>query len=133
MLHAEEDAIDIDCLLAAPVLMAHLEDRGADADTGIVDENVEPAELVLNGCDDFLPARLARHVMAVSACCAAGLGDDLDRFLEARLVHVGHDDLGPLGGQRDCRPPADTARRARDQRHLAAYPSHVFLPEASYG
>ena len=41
---AEEDAIEVDGNLASPVGKRHVDDRTGEADPGVVDENVEPAE-----------------------------------------------------------------------------------------
>ncbi|MEH2515375.1 hypothetical protein V1279_000948 [Bradyrhizobium sp. AZCC 1610] len=44
MLHAEEDAIEIDGHLPLPVGERHLDHGTREADPGIVDEYIEPAE-----------------------------------------------------------------------------------------
>ena len=44
MLYAEEDAIEIDGHLPLPVGERHVDHGPGEADPGIVDENVQPAE-----------------------------------------------------------------------------------------
>ena len=83
MLHAEKDAIDIDRLLAAPVLIAHFEDRSADTDTGIVDQHMKPAETVLGMFHHRFPLGLVHHVMADERGSAALIGDGVGHCLRA--------------------------------------------------
>ena len=49
-LHAEEDAVDVDGHLAAPVFEREFVDKAGDGDAGIVDEDVEAAFGALRRC-----------------------------------------------------------------------------------
>jgi hypothetical protein len=65
MLHAEEDAVEIDGHLPLPVGKRHVDDGAREADPGIIDENIQPAEPRPDLRHDRLPVLLKRHVVVV--------------------------------------------------------------------
>ena len=65
MLYAKEDAVEIDGHLTLPVGERHVDHGTREANPGIVDENIEPAEPRPGLGHDRLPVLLARHVVMV--------------------------------------------------------------------
>ena len=60
VLEAERGAEDVDLEHRADVVRVDLGDQAGDLDAGVVDQDVEPAELVDGGGDGVLPARRRR-------------------------------------------------------------------------
>ena len=63
MLHAEEDAFEVDGLLTPPFLERHVEDAAPDADARVVHEHVQAAMAVDGVSDDLRPGCLVGHVV----------------------------------------------------------------------
>ena len=83
-----------------------------------------PAERVDAGLDHRFRDSIVRH--------GAGRGDDptavrLDlarEVVQQRLVRAVHDDVGPLGCERERERPTETSRRSRDDDPLAVEHAH---------
>src|SRR3546814_4694282 len=73
---AEEVAVGIDLLDFLPQLQRGRLDGAVGEDRGVVDENVDAAELFFGAGDDRLPVGFRRNVVAnEQRCVANGLGD----------------------------------------------------------
>jgi hypothetical protein len=101
VLDAEEDAAQADRLGAVPVVDVDLLD-GADgaADAGVVEQDVELAELAHGAGDQGLDVGLVGDVGALedrAGAAGGGLGGD---GLAALGVEVGQDDIGALAANR---------------------------------
>ena len=115
--HAEKDAARIDRHQPVPGRgVEQILDRAA-GETGVVDENVEPAELGNRRIDRRLPLRLTGHIEMAEHRRAIGLrnlGDDLVALL---VEHVGDGDLGPLARKDPRHAGAHAGGASGDQRN----------------
>ena len=110
-----------------PHLAGHLEDRAVARDAGIVDDDVDRAELGL----DLRHARLARVEIAdvpFVGLDAGALGEGLRALVVAGIIGGdGH----ARSLQREADRLADAARAARDDRYACHHPlSLSFAPNA---
>src|SRR5262249_29897615 len=92
-----------------------------DEDGGIVDEDIDAAELLLGPGDDFLPALLGGDVVLDEQRVVTDLGGDGVAVL---LVEIGEHDPGALLHQQGGVALADAAGAARHDCHLARSSSH---------
>ena len=107
MLHAEEDAIEIDGHLPLPVGERHVDHGTREANPGIVDENVEPAEACTDSSHDRLPVFLARHVVVVVRALASHGAQLTQQALAFLVLQIGGDDLRALARQQQGSASSD--------------------------
>ncbi len=144
VLHAQEDAAEVDVDDPVPLLLVVLRGRSRlpRLDARVVEGEVQPPES-LNGLGQGrLHVLGPRHVAPDGERPPALLLDQAGRLLVALLGHVGGHHAGPLAGERQRRRAADAARgpgHERDlsretpvpvRRHCLA-PFHVAHPELS--
>jgi hypothetical protein len=115
----EERRRQVDGQHLVPIVERHLIDRFVRGDAGVVHQHVEATVRRDGGCDERNDVRLALHVGRHRQRAAAGIPDlpgDPFQFVRAprREHHVCA--LAPEGGRY---PGADSAARARDDRHPA--------------
>jgi hypothetical protein len=119
-----EHAVDIDLHDPAPVLRRHVEDAAAPADSDIVVEAVEPAELLERSIDHGAGLLFVGNVRHEGSGRAPLLPDHRDGAFGSLLIEIDHENLGPGPGEQDrCRAaiPDAVIRRpaASDDRDLA--------------
>ncbi len=111
-----------------PVLFAHVEDHAVAQDAGVVDDDVELAEVVDRAIDDSFGSLEVGDALEVGDRLAAGGSDFLDHVLRrgARLpgavevtAEVIHDHLGAVLGQQQRLFAPDAAAGAGDYRNFA--------------
>ena len=121
-----ERALQVHLDHGIPLALVHVGEHAVAQDAGVVDEDVEPAEMRDRRVDHRLGALPAADVLAVGDRLAAGLldrGDDLagGRGVLARAVHPGADvvdhHLGAVRRQQQGMLAADAASRTRDDRN----------------
>ncbi len=123
-LQAEEHALGVDPVDTVPIRLAQLHDRGIAGDPGIVDDDVEPAEL----------GDGARH-HPIDAGDIAAIGLDRDRpprvgrrlgrrALRRGEVDVGRRDRRPGRGHRQRRRPPDPGPGAGHQHDFVLQHRH---------
>ena len=95
-------------------LHAHLVEDHVAQDAGIVDDAVEPAEMVGRGLDDPAGGDRLRHALEVGDRCAASLLDLLDHFFGGRRAGA-----GAIGGNAGIVDHDFGALRRAQQRDLA--------------
>src|SRR5437660_4996363 len=108
ILHAQEDAAEIDVEDPVPLLLVQFRGRCQFLlfDAGVVEGEVQPPEH-LNGLFQGRPHVLGpRHVAPDGERPAALLLDHANRLLVARLGHIGDHHAGPLAGERQRRRAA---------------------------
>src|SRR5215468_7197980 len=93
-LGAEKDAGQIDAAEPAPIAEAGLFDAHPEKDAGIVDENVEAAELARDRRHTRRPVLLPGHVEMAVGGFTAGALECADGFAAAFVEHVADRDLG---------------------------------------
>ena len=116
------DAVDVDRVLAGQRrgIGIGIVDRAADGDAGIVDENVEPAEIlgdVLHQLLDF--GRRGLVGLEGAGFDALGLQFRDDGFGLVGGGDVADGDIGAFIGERAGAGRADAARTAGDEGNLA--------------
>src|ERR1700736_1661618 len=120
-----ESALEMDAEDRVEVLLAHVEDHAVAQDSGVVDHDVELAEVVQRALDDALGGLEIADALEVGARFAAEAADFFDPFLRRRARLAGpvevaaeivDHDLGSLPGQQQRFFAADTASGARDDR-----------------
>jgi hypothetical protein len=91
-----------------PLLVAHLLDDIVPGVAGVVDDDVEPAELFRRDVHDALAEVLGRHVAVAGDRPATQPLDQRDRLLRRPLVEVVHHHRGAVARepQRDFSPNA---------------------------
>ena len=102
-----------------PVGVGEIEEIAALGGAGIVDENVEPAELALDLFDQFCRRVLAAQVDHRDGGAAALLADGGCDLVERLLVAAGQHHVAAFGRQRQRDAAADAAARSGHQRDLA--------------
>ena len=127
--------VDGDALL--PRLLRNLRERRTwGKPGGVVDEDVDTAEIVLHA-GDSLPRGLRIRNVALPADRGSALGDDHASGFGRRLrVDVARLNLRPLAGKGERDGPPDSAACAGDQRALAGQTClsrHDELPRISIG
>ncbi len=108
-----------------PLLRRHLDQRAVAQDAGVVDQGVEPAELLDRGVHDRLRGLDLGAVADREHRRAAGRDDLVDDGLAGRLVDLADDDAGALAGELDRLTAAEAASGAGDDRDLAVQESHA--------
>jgi hypothetical protein len=128
VLAAQEHAVEVDGVDAAPFLERDVLDRLAEADAGRVQQHMQRAELVDCFPDAGLPVFLARDVEFHEVPGGAQLGGN---GLAAIDGDVGDHDAGTLLGHQDRGVGAEPRGATGDQRDLALQPiRHFPLPPA---
>ena len=130
MLDAEKDAIEIDGNLSSPVGERHIDHWTGEADPGVVDENVEPAEPRFRFGYYRLPVVLKGHVVMKVFCVASIRAQFAQQALAVLVLQVGGDDPGALARQHNDRAAADPVGGAGHQRDLAFDPPLKLLRPA---
>ena len=111
-----------------PVLFAHVEDHAVAQDAGVVDDDVQLAEVIDCAIDDPLGRLEVGDALEVGDCLAARRADFLDHVLgrRARLpgavevsAEVVHDHLGAVLRQQQRLFAPDAAAGAGDYRNFA--------------
>ena len=104
------------------LLVGHLVDRAVPGVAGVVDDDVDLAELV----DGLLDELVGDAVLGQVAGEDGGLAGDLGRGLLGDVaVEVVDQDLGALLGEQLCGGAADAAGRAGDDGGLSIEDSHL--------
>jgi len=97
--HAQKDAARVDRHQPVPGRgIEQIIDRAA-GEPGVVDENIELAELGEGRVDCRLPFRLARHIEPTKDRRTIRLDDVGDDPPSLLLEHIGDDNLGALAGK----------------------------------
>jgi hypothetical protein len=111
-------ALEVDGDDRVPLLLGHVEEHAVAQNSGVVDEDVQPAVTVERAADDLLRRLEARDVVVARDRLAAR-GDDLVHDL------LGRSRVGSLARERAAEVVDDHARaRAREcKRMLAADPA----------
>jgi hypothetical protein len=94
--------------------MFHLE-PGTKWPRGIVDKYAQGAEGIFRECHEIEDLALIPHIGTEERRSAAIVPDELDSFLAAYLVEIGHDDGGTM--TRQMRGDRSTAARAAGAGH----------------
>ena len=127
VLDAERRAEDVDLEHPSEVVGLGVDDQAGDLDARVVDEDVEPAELLDRGRDRGLPARLVGDVEV------RGLTADALRGLRGQVVlEVADHHLRAGRGERLRHPGAEAVRAAGDERLPALEQpfSHLSPPQS---
>ncbi len=120
-----------------PVGLLRLGKGLVEQDAGIVDQDIGAAEILDGVVEHRLAAGQGRDVGAVGDGAAALGLDRVDHLLGHRLVGAGavarsaeivDHDRRALAREQFCVGLAESAARARDQRHLAVEQSHGVSP-----
>ena len=127
MLHAKHWTGQVDRDRAVPRLDRRIDDALARDRSGVVDENVELAELLQRRGDDLLPRRLVGCVLAQKESSAALAGQPPRQRLAGGNIDVGHDDRSFFAHEEFSFRRPLPARRTGDQRYLARQSCHIFL------
>ena len=90
-----------------PLLGGHLRQRAVAQDAGVVDQRVEPAELLDGGAHDALAVLDLGAVADVQHGRATARGDLVDDGLAGRLVDLADDHAGSLARQLERLTPAE--------------------------
>ena len=102
-----------------PIGVGEIEEIAALGGAGIVDENVEPAELALDLFDQFCRRVRAAQIDCRDGGAAALLADGGCDLVERLFVAAGQHHVAALGRQRQRDAAADAAARSGHQRDLA--------------
>ena len=102
-----------------PIGVGEIEEIAALGGAGIVDENVEPAELALDLLDQFCRRVLAAQIDDGDAGAAALLADGGRDLFERLFVAAGQHHVAAFGRQRQRDATTDAAARSGHQRDLA--------------
>ncbi len=119
MFGAQKYAIQIDRLLAAPIVQAHLGNRAGNRDARIVHQHMQLAIILADRGDDRGPDLFAGHILFHKARVAACVFDCAHTIFAAIALHIGDDQLCALPRQKDCTFAANPAGPARYQCHFA--------------
>ena len=134
MLYAEEDAVEIDGNLPLPVGERHVDHGTREADPGIVDENIEPAEPCTGLGHDRLPVLLARHVVVVVLTLAPKSAQFAQQDLAFLVLQIGCDDLCALARQHQGCASSDAVGGAGHQSDFSFdTPRHASVPFPACG
>ena len=121
VLAAEKHAVEVDRHQVAPLLQRRRLDVLEQHHTGIVDENVDAAEVARHRIGDRDPLVLAGDVEPMEARALPQLSD---RRCRCGFIAIGHDDRGAFIHEQPCRGKADARCAARDQRNLVLHATH---------
>ena len=125
LLAAMKNGIDIDRKAAFPIVEIAGLDIAAHADTGIVHQDIETADILarsvhggfpVNGIGNVVPDRMGGAVTQIRI-------DERGGFGSAITVDIGAQHPRALFGQPGCMGPAEPLRRACHQCQLACTPS----------
>ena len=112
VLDAERRAEQVDLELAPHRVRVEVDEQAGDLDAGVVDEDVQTAELAGRVGDGRRPARVVGHVEVDEAVALAERLGDLGAEV---VLHVRDDDVRAGGGQRLGHPLAESLCPTRDQ------------------
>src|SRR5439155_13774621 len=132
-LRAERVALEVHAEDRVPALLARVDDRLVEPHAGVVDQHVEPTELLAGAPDEADGLGLAFGVR-LDEDGPDALAPDLVRDAAPPVhVEIGDGDLRALLGEEPGRCLADARGPARDRRHLSAKPSHrMCSPDGDY-
>jgi hypothetical protein len=123
-LRQAEDGREVDLDDRRPVLLRKVHGGRAADDAGVVDEDVEPSELVQRPLDQAARHIFVREVADDRERAPAGVHDrPANRLGAARVAVTGHVGAGLRERDRDGR--AQARRGARHERDLAVQPEGV--------
>ena len=129
VLAAQEHAVEVDGVDAAPFLQRDVLDRLGEADAGRIHQHVQRAEGLHRLGDGGLPIFLAGDVEPHEMGGLADLGGERTALV---LLDVGDHDAGALLGHQYRAALAETRRAAGDEGHLAGQTiGHFFFPPAA--
>jgi hypothetical protein len=135
-------SLEMDVDDGVPFVLFHVHEHPVAKDSGVVDEDVEPAERPDRALDQPRRARELRDVLAVRDRFAAERGDlphDIVRraavgaLARKRGTEVVDDHPRTGACERQCVLAADPAAGAGDDRHLPAQIGHVRVRVSRYG
>src|SRR6266540_2183270 len=119
VLHAKEDAGQVDGEDAAPRFIVVLDDRRVGAfDAGVVEGAVQPAKLLDRGLDDRFHSLRDGDVAADEDRPCPPLADEPCRLTALLRVDVGEHEYRALLGEEERRRPPDARGRSGDERDL---------------
>ena len=123
-----ECRLEVDGDHGVPLLLGHAEHQAVLGDSGVVDQNVDVAEVVLDFLDYLLGGREVGGVRRVTLAFHALGRDFLFGFL-AVLVddEVGESDVATFGSEFQSDFLADAAGGARDDGYFSFKKFHVFM------
>jgi hypothetical protein len=128
---AVEDAVEVHAHEVVPSPRVEVLYRAVfDVRPGVVDENVDAAELLRDGLDEAADLGLVGHVAGVHANAFGG-AQAVGGGLQLRLVAAGDRHRGPLREHRPCRRQPDAAAPACDEDRFAVQPPHGSLRRSS--
>src|SRR5206468_4719935 len=108
-LRAEERPLEIHVEDEVPVLFAHLEERDAGIDAGVVDEDVQAAERLHHAPQHLLDLRQARYVARDERRARARLSYLRGDALSGRpVVEIVDPDVGAVTSKRDRHAATDS-------------------------
>ena len=102
-----------------PVGVGEIEEIAALGGAGVIDEDIEPAELALDLLDQFCRRVVAAQIDSRDTGATALLADGGRDLAERLLVAAGQHHVAALGRQRQRDAAADAAARSGHQRDLA--------------
>src|SRR5574340_1649295 len=124
--HAVQDAVQVNPDDLVPVLDIDLaRGRALAADSGVVHQDMEPAECFDGLSDGGLDVRDLCDVALHEDRRAAGLLDHRDGLIAAGLVHVAHNHLRTAAREAHSSLATDVRAAARYERDLTLEVSHV--------
>jgi hypothetical protein len=122
----EKDAVEIERHDLAPVVLGEILDHGANGHAGVVDQNVDGADLGLDALDEGAHAGRVRHVAGHGGRLAAGGANVRRGLFGAGGVAAVDDDMGAGFRQSAGQRPADAAGRAGDEGDAAVEAEKLF-------
>ncbi|MGY3424823.1 hypothetical protein ACVWZW_005298 [Bradyrhizobium sp. F1.13.4] len=109
------------------VLIGLVVDRDADGDAGIVDDDVEPAEMRSDVADHALDLAAVGNIELPGFRSSAACRDLLRHGQRTLLVIVGDGNVGALSGEHACRRASHAAGGAGDENSQALHgPAELF-------
>jgi len=112
-----------------PVLALHAHDELVAGDAGVVDQDLQAAELGGDVLYGLLDAFFVGDVHLEAGGLATGGGNFFDHGGQLVFHDVGHGDRGAGLGQRQGNGAADALRRAGDERNPTFYSRHSCPPK----
>jgi hypothetical protein len=105
-----------------PVGKCRVHNTTPQDDSGIVDQNVNPSELVIDSASDSPPVLLAGDIERKVPRIAPGRAQFLDQFMARSWSHVARHDGRTHDAEQSGRCGAQPHRRTSDERDLARKP-----------
>ena len=110
-----------------PIGVGKVEEIAALGGAGIVDQNIEPAELAPGLVDQLFRRGLLAQIQHRDARSASGFADRLGDFIKRRRVAAGQHHVAAFGRERQRDAAADAAARSGHQRDLTLQSQFHFL------